>query len=106
MEAWHLDMNDFESVLSFGKRAQMLPRLDVVFENAGVFLFDWQTSKYTGLEQSLQVNHLSTALLSLSLLPILRRSSRGPGQPTHLLMTSSEVHMWTPFREQQASNVI
>ena len=106
MEVWDLDMSDFDSVLGFGKQVQTLARLDMVFENAGVFLFDWQTSKETGIEQSLQVNHLSTALLSLLLLPVLRRSSGGPSRPTHLVMTSSEVHMWTPFREQQSSNIL
>lgn len=74
--------------------------------NAGAFKFGWTTSPSTGFESSLQINHLSTALLSLLLLPVLRKTSLDLGCPTRLTFTSSEVHMWTPFKEQETNNIL
>lgn len=74
--------------------------------NAGVFKFKWTTSASSGIESSLQVNHLSTALLSLLLLPILLKTAEEYGHPTRLIVTSSEVHMWTLFKEQKAEKIL
>jgi retinol dehydrogenase 12 len=106
IEVWGLDMNSFESVIAFGKRAQALDRLDVAVLNAGVFKFDWTTSSVTGIETQLQVNHLSTALLSSLLLPVLQKTSRNIHKPSRLTFTSSEVHMWTAFEERKAPNIL
>ncbi|PVH76571.1 putative 3-oxoacyl-reductase [Cadophora sp. DSE1049] len=106
VEVWLLDLESFESVLAFGKRAQSLPRLDVAMLNAGAFRFEWTTSPSTAFESSLQVNHLSTGLLSLLLLPVLRTTTSALSHPTRLTFTSSEVHMWTPFKEQKAKNIL
>lgn len=105
VEIWLLDLESFGSVVAFGKRADELPRLDVAMLNAGVFKFAWETTS-DGIESSLQVNHLSTALLSLLLLPVLRKTAIILHQPPRLTFTSSEVHMWTPFNEQNAANVL
>lgn len=80
--------------------------LDIAMLNAGAFKFQWTTSPSSGIETSMQVNHLSTALLSLLLLPILRKTSLSLGHPTRLTFTSSEVHMWTPFKEQKAEKIL
>ncbi|KAH7388985.1 putative 3-oxoacyl-reductase [Cadophora sp. MPI-SDFR-AT-0126] len=106
VEVWHLDLESFESVLALGKRAQTLPRLDIAMLNAGAFKFKWTTAPSTDFESSVQINHLSTALLSLLLLPVLRRTSSALGHPTRLTFTSSEVHMMTPFKEQKADNIL
>jgi retinol dehydrogenase-12 len=73
VEVWNLDQESIKSVIAFGKRVQRLPRLDVAILNAAVFKFDWSTSPETGFEPSLQVNHLSTAPLTLYLLPMLQK---------------------------------
>lgn len=107
VDIWELDLESFDSVLAFGRRAtQDLDRLDVAILNAGNFKFGWATSPATGNESQLQVNHLSPALLSLLLVPILRKTSHALKSPSRLTFTSSEVHMWTPFNEQKAENVI
>lgn len=80
--------------------------LDIAMLNAGAFKFEWVVSPTSGFESSLQVNHLSTTLLSLLLLPVLRKTSSTLGHPTRLTFTSSEVHMWTPFKEQKADNIL
>lgn len=92
VEIWELDMESFDSVLAFGKRSQDLPQLDIAMLNAGTFKFDWSTSPTSGIESSLQVNHLSTALISLLLLPVLRKTSKVLQRPSRLTFTSSEVH--------------
>lgn len=105
IEVWLLDLESLESVVAFGKRTDELPRLDIAILNAGVFKFAWETSS-DGIESSLQVNHLSTCLLALLLLPVLRKTAIALEKPPRLTFTSSEVHMWTPFNEQHAANIL
>jgi NAD(P)-dependent dehydrogenase (short-subunit alcohol dehydrogenase family) len=61
IDIWNLDLQSYESVLSIGKRAADLPRLDIAILNAGVFPFQWTTSP-NGFETGLQVNYLATAI--------------------------------------------
>jgi NAD(P)-dependent dehydrogenase (short-subunit alcohol dehydrogenase family) len=70
IEIRNLDLQLYESILEIGKCAIALPRLDIALLNAGVFPFEWNTSS-DGFETALQVNHLATALLALTLLPTL-----------------------------------
>lgn len=54
-------------------------------------------SSYTqaeGAEMTITVNVISTFLLALNLLPILRKSGEKTGVTPHLVITSSEVHAW------------
>lgn len=105
IEVWELDSESFESVTQFGQRAQTLDRLDAALLNAGVSKVEWSQSP-TQHEASIQVNHLATALLSLTLLPPLKRTSRTTQRPSRLTITTSEVHMWTPFTERNAPNIL
>jgi retinol dehydrogenase-12 len=106
VEVWNLNQGFIKSVNAFGKRVQGLPRLGVAILNAAIFKFDWSTSPETGIESSLQGNHLTTALLTLYLLPILGKTSRELKQPTGLAATSSEVALWTPFKEQKLERIL
>jgi len=36
VEVWKLDLQDYDSVKAFAKRAEGLKRLDIVIENAGI----------------------------------------------------------------------
>lgn len=99
IEIWKLDLTEPSSVVSFGQRAQGLDHLDVAMLNAGVFSLNFTTTPATGHESMLQVNHLSTALLSVLLLPVLQRTAQVQGHPSRMTFTSSEIHMWTPFKE-------
>ena len=91
---------------TFGKRVQGLPRLDVAILNAAIFKFEYSTSSETGFESSLQVNHLSTSLLTLYLLPVLRKTAKDLKRSTRLTTTSSEVALWTPFKEQKVDKIL
>ncbi|KAJ9293136.1 hypothetical protein DTO271G3_8080 [Paecilomyces variotii] len=88
VQAWHLDMNSFQSVVEFAERARKeIPRLDIAVLNAGLFHRAYNTSS-DGWEETLQVNALSTVLLALLLLPKLREST-SDSEPAHLTITSS-----------------
>ena len=106
VEVWALDMDSYDSVMAFGKRAQGLDRLDIVLLNAGVKKQEWEQNKVTGHETTIQVNYLSTALLSLLLLPPLKATAAKFGKPSRVTITSSEVHMWTPFKERTAPKIL
>lgn len=106
IDIWPLDMDSFDSVVAFGKRAQDLDRLDIVLLNAGVKKQMWEQNTLTGHEATIQVNHYSTALLSLLLLPPLRATAARYGKPSRITITSSEVHMWTSFKERKAPRIL
>ena len=104
IEVWELDQNSFPSIQAFGKRAQNLDRVDTVILNAGVMKRSYAKSS-SGHELHLQVNYLSTALLSLLLLPILKATSKLTMRPSHLAVVTSELHMWTPFKQRTATDL-
>ncbi|KAJ3041547.1 hypothetical protein HDV00_009022 [Rhizophlyctis rosea] len=89
IEYRHLDLASFDSVKAFAtKYIQSGDKLDVLVNNAGVNMSDWVTTK-DGWETTLEVNHLSTMLLTLLLLPILSRSPS-----PRAIIVASEVHFW------------
>lgn len=106
IDVWELDLESFDSVMAFGKRAQGVDRIDIVLLNAGLFKLEYTTAKATGHETTVQVNHLSTSLLSLLLLPVIKSTAKKTGKPSRLTLTSSEVHMWTKFHERKAPNIL
>lgn len=89
-ELWELDMNSYESVVTFAKRANGIDQLDVVVLNAGLRRQPFALSKH-GWEEDLQVNVLSTTLLGILLLPKLKQSNRGTTIPV-LEFVSSGLH--------------
>lgn len=108
VDVWELDMGSYESVLRLARRAAG-PELaaggsgrsgasggglDAAVLNAGVFNFERRPSPGTGHEEVVQVNYLSTFLLAVLLLPVLRASSRmspPAGPPGRLTVVSSGV---------------
>ncbi|KAH7913275.1 short-chain dehydrogenase [Hygrophoropsis aurantiaca] len=91
ISSWPLELNSFESVRTFVDRFETEGgRLDVLVANAGVSRFDY-TQTQDGWETTLQVNYLSTALLSILMLPHLIASST-PEAASRLLIVSSEAH--------------
>ena len=67
VKVWQLDMNSYDSIRNFTKRASSLDHIDVAVLNAGVYKVTYEESRY-GWEETLQVNVLSTALIGLLLL--------------------------------------
>ncbi|KKY30053.1 putative short-chain dehydrogenase reductase family [Diaporthe ampelina] len=86
VSVWTLDMESYDSVRSFAERCASLPRIDVVILNAGLIAPSYTTVPATGHELTMQVNYLSTALLTLLLIPVLK-SKRAPGAPRPPVLT-------------------
>jgi retinol dehydrogenase-12 len=103
VQVWELDLTSYASVLAFGKRAQSLERLDVVIENAGVFLFEFGLSE--GNETTVTVNVISTLLVAMLLLPKMRETRALKSTEPVLSFVGSFTHEDTPFPERKASNI-
>lgn len=96
---WLLDMESYDSVRAFAERCASLPRIDVAILNAGLMVPSYTTVPATGHELTVQVNYLSTALLTLLLVPVLK-SKRAPGanRPPVLSVVSSDAAYSAPLR--------
>ncbi|EPE36451.1 NAD(P)-binding Rossmann-fold containing protein [Glarea lozoyensis ATCC 20868] len=105
IEVWPLDYDSYDSIIAFSKRAATLERLDYVLLNAGVKQVTYTTAS-SGHETNIQINHISTSLLSLLLLPILQATARKTNKPSRLTLVSSEGHFWTPFKERTAPSIL
>lgn len=75
VRVWDLDMKNYNSLRALVARVKgELPRLDIALLNAGVVQPNYRKSP-EGYEETLQVNVLSTVLLGILLLPILKEST-------------------------------
>jgi retinol dehydrogenase-12 len=93
VQVWQLDLSDFESVQAFAQRYKSsgLGNLDLLINNAGQLDLSpvAKISKH-GFESHLQVNHLSSFLLTKLLLPSLRS---GPSsEPARVICVNSSLH--------------
>ena len=92
-----LDLASYQSIRSFVKNCEALQRLDIVILNAGMQTVRFEQNKQTGHEVTLQINYLSTMLLSALLLPVLK-AKKQPGQPSRLSVVSSDTSYWSKLR--------
>ncbi|KZO93402.1 NAD(P)-binding protein [Calocera viscosa TUFC12733] len=95
VKVYQLDMSTWDGVTSFASkfiadRKAAGESLDVAMLNAGIMNTAYEVAP-TGNEAVIQVNHLSTALLSLLLLPLLE-SSTIPEHTARLMIVSSGAH--------------
>ncbi|KAI3343782.1 hypothetical protein F4824DRAFT_441261 [Ustulina deusta] len=100
VEVWHLDYSSYDSVTSFANRAKGLEWLDIVVLNAGIYRLG-RVVLPTGHEEDIQVNYLSTAFLTILLLPILEAKRRPEAAPGRLTVVSSSVAAWSRFKLPQ-----
>lgn len=107
VDVWQLDMESYESIRLFAKKASTdLDHLDVVILSAGVAP-RYFTKAVTGWELALQVNVLSTTLLGLLLLPKLR-SSKTPNSIPILEIVAARIHESVKLTEAEraSSNIL
>ncbi|KAH7923140.1 NAD(P)-binding protein [Leucogyrophana mollusca] len=91
ISSWPLELSSFKSVSSFVDRFEAESgKLNALVANAGVSTFDYARTP-DGWETTLQVNYLSTALLSILMIPSLIKSST-PEAASRLVVVSSEAH--------------
>ncbi|KAM7215319.1 short-chain dehydrogenase/reductase SDR [Rhypophila decipiens] len=103
-EVWQLDMADNDSIRAFAARAgKELTRLDIVVLNAGIGPITRTFNTRTGHDEVIQVNYLSTALLAILLLSVLKKSQQATGSVGRLTIVASELAGVTKFKEATTS---
>jgi len=80
------DLSSLEQVRALAARLNLLPRIDVLINNAGLVVAKRQLTA-DGFEHTLTVNHLAPFLLTNLLLPVLRASA-----PSRVVTVSSIAH--------------
>lgn len=103
IEVWELDIESPASVQKFVERANTLPRLDVLINNAGIQTINYQ-SVY-GTERTLAVNNIGTFLLALQLIPKLKETAKNYGVTPHLTFTGSALYDVAKFPENYGENI-
>ncbi|KAF2814348.1 NAD(P)-binding protein [Mytilinidion resinicola] len=66
-------------------------RLDILVNNAGLATYSYQTTS-AGFEMTMGVNHLAHFLLTLRLLPLLKRTAADPNSDVRIVNVSSAAH--------------
>ncbi|KAL4959341.1 putative short-chain dehydrogenase [Aspergillus stella-maris] len=110
---WPIDMESFASVGAFADRAKAYVdkggKLDIAIMNAGIGSMMYRVTD-DGWERTLQINVLSTALLSLILLPLLVHSSKtapsSSADRPHLTIIASDAHRQAKFPERNSDNIL
>lgn len=108
IEVWPLDMLSYDSIQAFIKRCNDdLPRIDFIILNAGMVSGEFSINESTGHEVCFQVNYLSTALLTILLLPILK-AKRNPKQdkPSRITIVGSGLALSANFPERNSQGVV
>ncbi|KAG9570318.1 NAD(P)-binding protein, partial [Aureobasidium melanogenum] len=105
IEIWNLDLSEYDSITKFAERAQGLDHLDIVVMNAGLYKVEQAFNSSTGFEEDIQVNYISTALLTILLLPILRNKRSGL-DPGRLTIVSSDTAGWAKFKERNSDPIL
>ncbi|KAH8657385.1 hypothetical protein BGZ60DRAFT_415796 [Tricladium varicosporioides] len=92
ISVWIVDLESYDSIRAFANQCAALPRIDIVILNAGLMNMTYATVPATGHEITMQVNYLSTALLAILLLPILKvKRVTGASRPPVLSIVVSDA---------------
>ncbi|KAJ3958395.1 hypothetical protein N0V92_005037 [Colletotrichum tropicale] len=107
IDVWQLDMNSYDSIQAFARRAEShLSRIDIVILNAGIMKMSFSKNPSTGHEETLQVNYLSTVLLAILLLPVLKAKRKPNGDPAHLTIVNAALTLAASFPNRDAKPLL
>ncbi|KAI0505750.1 retinol dehydrogenase 12 [Xylaria bambusicola] len=96
VSVWLLDMSSYDSITTFVERCKSLPKINMVILNAGLKgAAVFTTVESTGHEYSFQVNYISTALLTILLLPVLKSKRVAESKQPTLTVVTSDSAFWT-----------
>ncbi|KAL4928176.1 uncharacterized protein BDV17DRAFT_264936 [Aspergillus undulatus] len=90
LEVWQVDIESPSSIREFVDKANQLPRLDVVINNAGIQTLDFRVSY--GTERTVAVNVIGTFLLALQLVPKLKVTARAYQVTPHMTFLGSALY--------------
>lgn len=92
ISVWTIDLESYNSIRAFVEQCATLPRIDIAILNAGLMSAKYTVVPATKHELTMQVNYLSTALLAILLVPILRaKRVAGATRPPVLTVVSSDA---------------
>ncbi|KAK0709328.1 hypothetical protein B0T26DRAFT_785265 [Lasiosphaeria miniovina] len=107
VDVWELDMSSYASVQAFARRADaQLQRIDMVILNAGLVRLAFHKIEATGHEETMQVNYLSTVLLAVLLLPILKAKGSPNGPPPRLSIVNAALSLAAKFPNRAANPLL
>ncbi|CAJ2507389.1 Uu.00g085750.m01.CDS01 [Anthostomella pinea] len=112
VEVWKLDLGEWASVTAFADRVgkTLDARPDVVVLNAGIICAQPTINPSTGHDEDIQTNYLSTVLLLVLLLPILKAkpsAATATKDPVpHISVVSSIMAHWAKFAERTAEPLL
>jgi NAD(P)-dependent dehydrogenase (short-subunit alcohol dehydrogenase family) len=103
IDVWPLDMESYDSIQTFVHKCKTeLPRIDYTILNSGLAPANFSTTQSTGHETTIQVNHISTILLTILLLPILKAKSTRDNPARLTVVNSLTAHLCKfPNRDQR-----
>ncbi|KAH8157919.1 hypothetical protein CIB48_g10327 [Xylaria polymorpha] len=101
ISVWLLDMTSYKSITTFVEKCKSLPRIDIVILNAGLTSGTAFTPvKDTGHELSFQVNYISTALLTILLLPVVKSKRVAGSKAPVISIVTSDTAYWASVETQ------
>jgi retinol dehydrogenase-12 len=103
MDVWELDLESSSSIESFADRANRLPRLDVVINNAGLRPNTFQLAYDT--ERTIGVNVIGTFLLALQLIPKLKETAKTYKVTPHMTFVTSALYDIAKYPEEHGGNI-
>ncbi|KAH7309213.1 hypothetical protein B0I35DRAFT_360066 [Stachybotrys elegans] len=98
VEVWPLDLTSYPSVEAFAERAMSLQRMDIVILNAAIMPIKQTLNPSTGHDEEVQVNYLSTVLLLILLLQVIKDKTLS--HPSRITIVSTDAAAWTSFKEK------
>jgi len=94
IDVWALDMESYDSIQAFVHKCDTeLSRIEYTVLNAGGAPMNFNRVRSTGHETAVQVNHLSTILLTILLLPILKAKSTRQDPARLTVINSVTAHL-------------
>lgn len=102
IEVWELEMEDYDSIKALVRRAdiELENGLQGAILNAGLLRSQHFESRYHW-EQGLQVNAISTILLALMLIPVMRKTKTVSFKPSLVIVNSSGHRTFRLSERQQ-----
>ena len=94
IDVWALDMESYDSIQAFVRKCDTeLTHIGYTVLNAGGCLINFNKVRSTGHEMAIQVNHLSTILLTILLLPVLQAKSTRQDPARLTVVNSVTAHL-------------
>ncbi|GJJ74915.1 hypothetical protein EMPS_07273 [Entomortierella parvispora] len=106
-EAQELNLASFASCRAFAKKYQESGYpLHILINNAGIASHNFTLTE-DNHETIFATNHLGTVLLTLLLLPVIRKTALEDANTyPRIVNVASEVHHWTKFPEQEKPSIV